>query len=586
VIAHQLFTMLKVAHFRGRYCAPSIRRVMKQTLVVYTYSACLASVCTWNVWGIPFKGGIYQGYGCVAKDYDDPSTNFFWLGFLPLCVLLPMAYVISCSVRIYCGNMLPPEGQRSTLYMYFSLIFVFVFMWLPFIVITCVWGPAHPGVDSTWVVWIVGAQFAHLRGLATVWAILFKPDIRSAFVGTISCGKITKWEPRSSPGTRSRSRSGGTSNTVRSTERTGNVSGSIQLLSMVSQQSRTGSTGYRRTSALESMNEILGCVEPRQPGGGDKANTADKDRAFNASEMMLSSSFEDDGNPELRGFEDLLSEEDEVDELDDGDEEDTYRDNGLRPLQVERYEASSYEEMGTVNPSASSSSSSSDGGPSVSSSVEAFGVNELRLIADCLPTEMQRMMYGDAVTLQGVGGNEIIQIHVDENEKGTIPASSGEVSSSTALSANTLGENDHDMNVDCLPSNMQRMVYEDAVTLGVGGKDNAQLLASINDDESRAAGASSRDTSREKGPNVIADCPPSALQLKAHEDAPALQEGKEILKNDAGSVSVASDESFLNMIANITNVPTALQQMMFEDYVALTIDCSELINEEEEMGNI
>lgn len=555
MISHQLFTMLKMSHFGGRYCAPSIRRVMKQTLVVYTYAACLASVCTWNVWGIPFKGGLYQGYACVAKVYDDPSTIFFWLGFWPLCVVIPMVYVISCIVRIYRGGMLPPEGQRSTLYMYFSLIFVFVFMWLPFIVITFVWGPAYQGVDSTWVVWF-GAQFAHLQGLATVWTILFKKDVRSSFLGTISCGKIT------------RSRSGGTSNTGRSTDRTGNVSGSIQLHSTASQQSRTVSAGYTRTLGLESINEIFGSashVEPRRPGRDDKANIiADKDRAFNVCEKMMLSSFEDDVDPELRGFQDLLAEDNEVNDPDAGDDEDTFSDNVVTPLQVERDEAAS--------------SCSGDGGASVSSSVDAFVVNELSMIADCLSTEMQ-LTYEYAVI--GVEGDDIIQIHVDEKERESIPVSSGHPDSS----ADTLAENDIDMNVECLPSDIQRIVYEEAASLGIGGEYIAQLLASINDDESRVAGTHSSDLFTGNGPKVVADCPSSGLQLKAQEDASALQVGKEILKNDDEkhcSVSVSSDETFLNMIANITNVPTAFQQMMFEDAIASNAtDRSELINEEE-----
>eukprot|EP00985_Skeletonema_marinoi_P022280 scaffold14172_cov79-Skeletonema_marinoi.AAC.1 len=60
-----------VAHSHGRYAPPTIRHVGKQTLIVYTYAALLASVCTWNVFGIPYKGGIYQGYACLVKDYDD-----------------------------------------------------------------------------------------------------------------------------------------------------------------------------------------------------------------------------------------------------------------------------------------------------------------------------------------------------------------------------------------------------------------------------------------------------------------------------------------------------------------------------------
>ena len=94
VISHQLYTMLKLSHFWGRYNAPTIQYVAKQTLIVFFYAACLASVATWNLFGLPYKGGLYQGYACVPKDYNNASTIFFWLGFLPLCVLIHKAWAM------------------------------------------------------------------------------------------------------------------------------------------------------------------------------------------------------------------------------------------------------------------------------------------------------------------------------------------------------------------------------------------------------------------------------------------------------------------------------------------------------------
>jgi hypothetical protein len=193
-------------------------------------------------------------------------------------------------------------------------------------------------------------------------------------------------------------------------------------------------------------------------------------------------------------------------------------------------------------------------------------------------------MYEDAVSL-GVGGNELIRIPADE-EMGVIPpVCSGEGSSPPIVSSDTFGENDVNTIVDCLPSDMQRIMYEDAVSLGIGGEDIVQLLSSVNDHENRLAGASSRDSFIENGPKEIADSPPSAIQLKAHEDSRGLQWGKESthssLDSDDCSASVCSDDYFLKMFAKITDFPTPSQQMLFEDAAALQIDCSELINEEE-----
>ncbi len=547
VISNQLFTMLKVSHTSGRYTAPTIRYVGKQTLIVYTYAALLASVCTWNVFGIPYKGGIYQGYACLVKDYDDPSTIFFWLGFLPLCVFIPMIYVISCIVRVYRGGMLPPPGQRSTLYMYFSLIFVFVFMWLPFILITFVWGPASPGVDSTWVLWI-GAQFSHLQGLASVWTILLKLDIRSAFVGTISCGHM-KLEPRPNPVARSRS-SGGTTNTGRSTERTRNISNSIQLQSLVSHPSRTESPENRPAANLESINEILGNhVEPREPPRdpeGEDKNAAGKEDGLYVSEKRLGS--EDEGKL------------------------------GPLALQVHQRETSSDEEMGMANPAGSSSSSSrpsiassiGSSRQSIASSVASLIENDLSMIADCLsiPQEMQRMVYEDAVTL-GVGGEELIKRPADEEEGGIpVTVSSGDA----AVSRNTVGDDEFTL--------MQRVMYEDAVTLGIGGEGMVQLLSSANDDGKRIVGTPSRDSFIENSPpHLIPDSPPSSIQVDAPEVSRGLQWGEESSHSSLGSVS--PDDFFLDMIAKIPDVPVPSQQMLFEGAGVLQIDCSVLLNEEE-----
>ena len=127
-------------------------------------------------------------------------------------------------------------------------------MWLPFIVITFVWGPASPGVDSTWVLWS-GAQFSHLQGLATVWTILFKPDIRAAFLGTITCGKWhgCQEEERSQhqSGSNSRTRPPRTCATRASTDQTPGTH------DLEHNQPKKFSMSRFSSSRLESINEIL-----------------------------------------------------------------------------------------------------------------------------------------------------------------------------------------------------------------------------------------------------------------------------------------------------------------------------------------
>ena len=48
----------------------------------------------------------------------------------------------------------------------------------------------YPYLLQLGVFWI-GATWSHLQGLVSVWAIALKPDIRIAFIGTVTCGLYT-----------------------------------------------------------------------------------------------------------------------------------------------------------------------------------------------------------------------------------------------------------------------------------------------------------------------------------------------------------------------------------------------------------
>jgi len=122
----------------------------------------------------------------------DASTWFFWFAFVPLFMLIPLVYVLwSCGNILYKG-MVPPVGRRRNLALYFfRLIFVFVFMWLPFIVITFVVNPALPGPQNPWLLW-TGAAWSHLQGLVSVIVSCTKEDIKDCLVGTLTCDHCLK----------------------------------------------------------------------------------------------------------------------------------------------------------------------------------------------------------------------------------------------------------------------------------------------------------------------------------------------------------------------------------------------------------
>ena len=188
VIAHQLYKMLRVSHFRGRYHPPTRKRVALQALCVYLYEAVIATLSTWNIPAVPLRAGSYSGFACFPKDYDVPSSIFFWLVFVPAFLLIPLGYVLVCVIIVFRRGMLPPIGRRRNLAVYFfRLVFVFVAMWLPFIIIAFIVGPARPGVESSWLPW-TSAAWSHLQGLASVLTSLTKPDIKNAYLGTLTFG--------------------------------------------------------------------------------------------------------------------------------------------------------------------------------------------------------------------------------------------------------------------------------------------------------------------------------------------------------------------------------------------------------------
>ena len=187
MITYQLYTMLRLSHFRGRYNPPTTKRVGKESMAVYLYSALIASIATWSIPGLPFEGGSYNGFACFPKDYDTASTIFFWLVFVPAFLLIPLGYVCWCAARILWKGWIPPAGRRRNLAVYFfRLIFVFVAMWLPFIIIAFVWAPASSSQNSYWVLW-VGASWSHLQGLVSVLFALTKEDVKDCFIGTVTC---------------------------------------------------------------------------------------------------------------------------------------------------------------------------------------------------------------------------------------------------------------------------------------------------------------------------------------------------------------------------------------------------------------
>ena len=113
----------------------------------------------------------------------------------------------------------------------------------------------------------------------------------------------------------------------------------------------------------------------------------------------------------------------------------------------------------------------------------------ITMIDRCQPSEMQQMIFEDSVALGLAGSNVVKDI---DWEKGSMKTSSSDGNESGKVSWNSL-ECRGDIDIDGIiaeslslsfgPSEIQRVAFEDAVALGVGGKEMSHILASMDDDD-------------------------------------------------------------------------------------------------------
>jgi hypothetical protein len=120
-------------------------------------------------------------------EYDQTSTLFWWLLFVPCFLGLPVAYFTYVIFDIWKRGLLPPMGRRRNLSLYFfRLVFVYFFMWFPFALICTVGNFVN---ISSWIFW-AGAAWSHLQGLASALVSLTKPDIKEAVVSFLCCIRL------------------------------------------------------------------------------------------------------------------------------------------------------------------------------------------------------------------------------------------------------------------------------------------------------------------------------------------------------------------------------------------------------------
>lgn len=181
VIARHVHDMLVCGHQMKRYFAPTRRVVILESLAVYLWVGFLAA---WPfVEFLPHRLRLSGGVACLPQEYDTTSTVFFWLVFLPCFVLVPTGYVLYAAVDVWRRQLLPLEGKRRNIAVYFfRLTVVFLVMWVPSLFLIFIGG----GYTSTWVTFAGGA-WSHLQGAVSAVASIMKEDIGQAFKEFLTC---------------------------------------------------------------------------------------------------------------------------------------------------------------------------------------------------------------------------------------------------------------------------------------------------------------------------------------------------------------------------------------------------------------
>jgi hypothetical protein len=218
-VAAEVHTLLKQTKALRDYHPPSHRTVLVRCLAIY---ALCAVVSSWHLWRFfPFAASPMHGVACMASGYDQKSTLFFWLAYIPMLAGLPSAYAIYVAVdcwrtdllnfknitpvsrgsRVLAASPTPScpgdtfemdlmrrqmharkTRQARQLSIYFCRIFLSVLvMWAPSLFLLILL-PTRSG----WGVW-AGGTWGHLQAIVSAIMCLTKPDIREAVLGHFQC---------------------------------------------------------------------------------------------------------------------------------------------------------------------------------------------------------------------------------------------------------------------------------------------------------------------------------------------------------------------------------------------------------------
>uniref|UniRef100_A0A7S2W4V9 G-protein coupled receptors family 1 profile domain-containing protein n=1 Tax=Eucampia antarctica TaxID=49252 RepID=A0A7S2W4V9_9STRA len=172
LIAHELFGLLNNISLGRRLKQRSNRQLFFLIFCVYTYAAFVSS---WTlIDAFPHRALLLGGIACLPAEYDFNSTLFFWFGYIPAILGIPLVYIVTIITIVVRRHLLPSHGNSRYLAIFFvRLLIVFIVMWVPSIIlIYCDFGQSI-GVR----IW--GGAWSHLQGLISVILCFTKPDIKA-----------------------------------------------------------------------------------------------------------------------------------------------------------------------------------------------------------------------------------------------------------------------------------------------------------------------------------------------------------------------------------------------------------------------
>ncbi|CAB9526160.1 expressed unknown protein [Seminavis robusta] len=171
VIAYEVYRLLRLSSRRERYLPPTRTQVYRQVAVVYIYATFWSLLGVWKIPFLPHDTLLLYGIACFPHEYDQASTIFYWVLFIPAFM-----------------------GRRRELALFFGRVIVIYFgMWLPFLFICTLGNFVNL---SEWWFW-AGAAWSHIQGLVSAIVAATRPQIWGAIVDCFRCvpeeNRVESW---------------------------------------------------------------------------------------------------------------------------------------------------------------------------------------------------------------------------------------------------------------------------------------------------------------------------------------------------------------------------------------------------------